>query len=153
MRIIPGKTKVGLELFRGVTLADIIIGGIAFGLAVLVLVAGLPHKLYYLCGILMVGGLLIIRLDDEPMYKTITAVVLHFLAYRHMYRRLRLVEGEQVEEQTEEESALSRKERKARKKAAKKERKADDKLLRSHKLSKEEEDAIWLKRANQPLKP
>ena len=42
MRLIPGKTKVQVELFKGITLADMLVGGIAMVMAVLVLTSSLP---------------------------------------------------------------------------------------------------------------
>jgi len=167
MRIIPGKTKVGIELFRGITIADMIIGTIGFGLIVLVVASSLPAKMVFCCVIFVLFALMVVRIDDDPLYKMGLHMVLHFLAYkRHYARMIDDATLQEMKERGHEEVAFERifEERqaaaqpvvirtkadaKAAKRAEKAERKADDKLLRSHKLTKEQEDAIWLKRARQ----
>ena len=37
MRLIPGKTKVSIELFRGVTLGDIVVCAAAMGMMILLI--------------------------------------------------------------------------------------------------------------------
>ena len=44
-RLIPNKTKVSVELFRGVTIGDVIVGGIGMLMLVLVIISNLPFKL------------------------------------------------------------------------------------------------------------
>lgn len=46
MRLIPGKTKVQVELFKGVTLADLLVCGVTMIMIVFVLVSSLPGKLF-----------------------------------------------------------------------------------------------------------
>ena len=47
MRLIPGKTKVQIELFRGVTLYDLAIALAAIVLIVFVMTSSLPGQLFF----------------------------------------------------------------------------------------------------------
>ena len=78
MRLIPGKTKVQIELFRGVTIWDILVGAIALILLILIIISSLPHKLWFCIGVGFLTTLLVIRLDDKPNY----ILVLHM--FRHL---------------------------------------------------------------------
>jgi len=172
MRIIPGKTKVQIELFKGVTLVDMVIGLIGAILLIFVVVSNLPFKLVFS---LIVGGitaLLIARLDTEPNYIYLMNVLKHIgypRRYEKVYEDLELVDiaengikdfafrdifekkEEESEEEEEEYKPETKEERKARLKAQKKERKADDKILKSKTATKEEKDEIWKKRAEQTV--
>lgn len=85
-RLIPGKTKVQIELFKGVRLTDILVGLIAFLMIVFVVISSLPFKFYIVLGVLFVAGLLLIRMDTVPNYIYLVNMLRHF-AYRRTYRR------------------------------------------------------------------
>ena len=161
MRLIPGKTKVRLELFKGVSLADIAVGGVAMGLMLLVFVSNLPGKVYFCVGIAFVAALLLVRFDSEPSYRYLLRILLHFCMKR-FYERLdtdellvkggdaddgnlieALFEGE--EEAEEKTPALSAKEKKKKEKEL---YAREQKILHSKTATKEEKDAVWLARAN-----
>ncbi len=157
MRLIPGKTKVQIELFKGVTLTDIIIGLVSAILLVFVLTSTIPGKVYIIFGLILLTAGLLVRLDSEPNYIFLMHIFRHFAFKRKFARaskdsdfvkRPDAADGEKdaAEELPPEETAA---ERKARLKAEREERKADDKILKSKTATKEEKDAIWLKRANQ----
>ncbi len=165
MRIIPGKTKVQIELFRGVSLWDMLVAAIALIMTALIVVSNLPAKLVFLSVHLILSAVLLARFDNEPNYLYLISIIRHF-GYKRKFKKSmddeklfairtkgeynvyfdELFPEKSEEEQTPEESP---EERRARKKAEKAEWKADEKLLKSKKLTKEQEDAIWLKRANQ----
>ena len=86
-RLIPGKTKVHIELFRGVTLRDILIGVIALTMLVFVLLSNLPGKLWFCIGIVFLTVLLLIRLDEQPNYIYFLHI-LTFFGYRRRFERL-----------------------------------------------------------------
>ena len=166
MRIIPGNTKVQIEIFKGLTLWDMLAGAIAAILLALIVVSTMPCKLLFISIHLVISVLLLSRFDKEPNYMYLIHIIRH-LGYKRRFDRMdsdeRLYEikdrGEYdvamdevlPEEPKEEPKQIkeTKAERKLRLKAEKAERKADDKLLKSKKLTKEEEDAIWLKRAQQ----
>ena len=86
-RLIPGKTKVQIELFKGVRLTDILVGLIAFLMIVFVVISSLPFKFYIVLGVLSVAGLLLMRIDTVPNYSYLVSMLRHF-AYRRRYRRV-----------------------------------------------------------------
>ncbi len=87
MRLIPGKTKVQIELFKGISLWDVLIGGIAVAMMLLVLISSLPFKLVICIGILLIGGMLLVRLDTEPNYIMALNMIKH-LAYHRRYEKV-----------------------------------------------------------------
>lgn len=157
MRLIPGKTKVEIELFKGITLSDILVAGVAMVMVVLVLLSSLPGKVYIVGGIGILAAGLLARMDTVPNYTYLLHILRHF-GYVRRYGRKR---GDQMaaaspeEQETAAPSAAAeaapapketKKERKARLKAETAERKREDKLLKSKKASEEEKEAIREKR-------
>ena len=86
MRLIPGKTKVHVELFRGVTIGDVIVCGIAMAMLVLLLVSNLPWKLGITIAIAVVTALLLLRLDEQPTYVYFLHILSFFGFRRHFAR-------------------------------------------------------------------
>ena len=76
-RLIPGKTKVSIELFRGVTIGDLIVGAIAFAMVLLVFISNMPGKLWICIGIVALAAFLIFRMDGQANY----IYLLHILTY------------------------------------------------------------------------
>ena len=166
MRIIPGNTKVQIEIFKGVGLWDLFIAAIGAIMLTLILVSTLPFKYVFAVIHLFIVALLLIRLDKEPNYLYLLHIIKHF-AFSRRFERTDKDEvlfdiadrGEnevafdeifkEDEEPEEEEHIETAAERKERLKREKEEYKKDTKLLKSKTLTKEEEDAIWLKRAKQ----
>ena len=85
-RLIPGKTKVKIELFKGVRVADVLVGLVAFLLLVFVLISSMPYKFYIVLGVLFIAGILLVRTDGVPIYTYLLHMLRH-LAYRRTYRR------------------------------------------------------------------
>ena len=159
MRLIPGKTKVQVELFKGITLADMLVSGIAMVMAVLVLTSSLPGKIYILSvlGILTAG--LLARMDTVPNYTYLLHILRHFGYVRHFGR---LYDDEMLKARKagtagdlafdelfrqRMESQETPKERKKREKAEKALRKKEDKILKSKKTPEDEKEAIRARRA------
>ena len=78
MRIIPRKTKVSTEFFKGVSLPDILVG--AFGALVMffVFLSTLPGRLWIDLGLLFFFGFLLVHIDDEPNYMFLIRMLRHF---------------------------------------------------------------------------
>ncbi|MCI7124894.1 MAG: ATP-binding protein [Agathobaculum sp.] len=156
MRLIPGKTKVQVELFKGITLADMLVCGVAMLMAVFVLLSSLPGKVYILSGIGVLAAGLLARLDTVPNYIYLMHILRHF-GYTRRFGRLyddaMLLEGQSEEaafdELFSERIAVeeSPRERKKREKAEAALRKKEDKLLASSKVSEEEKAQILERRA------
>ena len=173
-RIIPGKTKVNIELFKGVTIGDIVVAGIAMVLFVLVLLSNLPAKVVILFVIVAVAALLLVRLDSQPNYMFILHILTFFGYSKHFGRsktdqmlaeisekgeRQAVLddffgeEGEKdghlqrIEILNEERQAEKKQESKAEQRANRAERKREDKILKSRKTTDEEKEAILARRA------
>lgn len=162
MWLIPGKTKVQTEIFKGVSLADILIGVIAGAVLIFLLASNLPYKFIISVVLLFITALLLIRIDTEPNY-VLLFHLLHYLGYPKRYERIysdRLLLNKQQEGGRKEEldkvyaedhqkTEETKAQKQQRKKQEKAERREDDRKLKDKKVSKEEKDAIWKKRAAQ----
>ena len=148
-RLIPGKTKVQIELFNGVRLSDVLVGLTAFLMIVFIVISSLPFKFYFVLGVLFIAGLLLFRMDTVPNYVYLMNMLRHF-AYRRTYRRA--ISDEQILNpdgsksksfakvfQNEQELKESPKERKER-------IKKEDKILASNKVPEAEKEKIRQRR-------
>ena len=86
-RLIPGKTKVQVELFRGVKIGDIIVSAIGLTMVIFVLISSLPYKLAFCAGVVLAAAVLLIRMDGNPNYRYLMHVIAHF-AYKRKYQRI-----------------------------------------------------------------
>ncbi len=159
MRLIPGKTKVKIELFKGITLGDVVVAVIALALMTLVFLSSIPGRFYIGIVILAIGGILIFRLDEEPTYKLLINF-LKFLSFprgyfrvyddKHMMARALGTEKELYLEELQEklkEDPLFELTDKERRKEEKKLFKKEKKILKNKKSTDEEKNAVWLARA------
>ena len=161
-RLIPGKTKVEVELFRGVTLGDVIVAGIGIGMLILLILSNLPYKFNFCIGLAAVTGLLLFRIDDQANYKYLLHILRHFgydRRFAKSYTDEMLVQRadgtmeeaalqELFQEQQEGiESKAEKKNRLAAEKARKKEYAREEKRLKSKTTPEEEKEAIRARRA------
>ncbi len=93
MRLIPGKTKVKIEIFKSITLADVIVGLVGLVAVTLCSISSLPGR-WIIAGIVAaVFVMLLFRLEDEPFY----VFVWHMLRYQAYPRRFsRIYTDEQL---------------------------------------------------------
>jgi len=158
MRLIPGKTKVKIELFKGITFADVLVALVGLGIAALCAVSSLPARWVITCIVISIFGMLIVRVYDEPMY----LFIWHMLRYNAYPRRLarvyddkaleRMSKGnlqdnldafyEKNDDEEEEESDPKEEQRKLKEII-----KAENKILKDKKATKEQKDEVWLARA------
>ena len=153
-RLIPGKTKVNIELFRGITVGDIVVGAVALAMLGLVFVSNLPWKFPICVAIFAVALLLLFRLDEQPNYIYILHI-LTFLGYHTHFERFtddklltdRYEKGikeaatdaffsEEKKLDRSEEKKLSREERRARRAEIKAQEKAKNKTLKENKKNR-----------------
>ena len=164
MRLVPGKTKVGTELFKGVKIADMVISAVALILIILVLTSNLPGKLYFTLGIAFLAAVLLVRLDSSDPNYVYFLHIFRYLIFDKFYKR-RLSEEDimmkNMSEEEKQEYILSRNVKnvedeiqetkediKKKKEALKQEIKEENRILKSKTATEEEKDAVWLKRAN-----
>ena len=86
-RLIPGKTKVQVELFKGITLSDIAVGAVFAAMLLFVVLSSLPYKAYICLALLFVAALLLARLDEQPNYAYLLNILRHF-SYKRRFARL-----------------------------------------------------------------
>ena len=169
-RLIPNKTKVRVELFRGVTVGDLIVAGIALALLVFVITSNLPFKWGLSIAIAGITALLLVRLDEQPNYIYFLHI-LSFMGYKRKFERAytdemilsakekgtretmvdELFEDEEEEEEEDEEEKTASGKKKQKKKtsvkpSAKKDRKpqgaADKQKIEEEKRLRKEEDKL-----------
>lgn len=89
MWLIPGKTKVKMEIFKGISLADVIIGVITFALLVCLFISNFSTlaKIILLGVTLFIAALLLVRVDSEPNYVMILHIIHYFAFPRRFVRR------------------------------------------------------------------
>ena len=153
-RLIPGKTKVNIELFRGVTVGDIVVGAVGLAMIGLVFVSNLPFKLPICIAVFAIALLLLFRLDEQPNYVYLLHI-LSFFGYRRHFERFsddrllaeRYEKGvkeaaadaffsEEKKLDRSEEKKLSREEKRERKAEIKAKEKAKNKTLKENKKNR-----------------
>ena len=87
MRIIPGNTKVKIEIFRGVGLWDLLVGALAAIMLALIVVSTLPFKLVFVTIHILISVVLLARFDKEPNYLYLIHVLRHF-GFRRRFERV-----------------------------------------------------------------
>ncbi len=91
MRLIPGKTKVQIELFKGISLWDMLVAGIGILLVLFVLISSLPGKFYIITGIVIIFAALLVRMDTVPNYRYLLQILRHFAYTRSYDKNLKTV--------------------------------------------------------------
>ena len=86
MRLIPGKTKVKIELFKHVTIPDVIVGLIGLVAVTLCAVSSLPGRWIIAGVVAAIFALLLFRLDDEPLYVFLWNMMKFFAYPRRLVR-------------------------------------------------------------------
>ena len=85
MKYIPRRTKVKMEFYKGITLADIIFIAIGLGVLVLLIVSqGIPQdmKIYLsIAWVAIVGSLFMPIADGKRLYATL-GILFKFFAYK-----------------------------------------------------------------------
>ncbi len=85
-RIIPKRTKVSTEFFKGASIADTLVGFFGVLVMFLVFISSLPHRLWIDLGLLFFFGLLLTRIDEEPNYMFLLQLLRHFSHERRFQR-------------------------------------------------------------------
>lgn len=83
MRVIPKKTNVRLELFRGLEVVDVFVGGIGLAITIMLLLANIPGHIYMAIVIAAITVALVIPIDDDKGY----LMLLYFMRYLGRPRR------------------------------------------------------------------
>ena len=65
MRIIPKKTKVSMEFFKGIEIPDVLVGTVGITIVISVLFSNLPYRMGIALGIAVLFGASIIPIDGD----------------------------------------------------------------------------------------
>ncbi len=82
MRIIPKKTKVSMEFFKGVEVPDVIVGVIGICIVISVLFSNLPCRLWIGVGLAVLFGASVVPVEGEKAYMMIYNVMKYLARYR-----------------------------------------------------------------------
>ena len=160
-RLIPNKTKVRVELFRGVTDGDLIVCGIGLALLVFVITSNLPWKWGISVAIVGIIALLLVRLDEQPNYIYFLHI-LSFFGYKRKFERAytdemiiratakgeretmvdEIFEDEEGEEEEDEDTGSKKKKTKKEKTKSKEDEKAAKQKAAEEKRLRKEEDKL-----------
>ncbi len=82
MRIIPKKTKVAMEFFKGVEIPDVFVGIVGLSIVISIVFSNLPFRIYIGGAVAVLFGASVIPVDDEKAYM----MVFNFLKYVARHR-------------------------------------------------------------------
>ena len=80
MRLIPRNTKVRTSFYKGITIADVILGLVGLGLAALAVASNLPYRLFIALGIACLFIPLFIPVGEERIYKCALYLARHIFS-------------------------------------------------------------------------
>lgn len=85
LKLIPKKTKVKMEFFKGITIADIIVACIGFAGGVLFALASLPYNWYLAMAWVCLVGMLFMPVDSELRLYGCLGLLIRFIAFKKRY--------------------------------------------------------------------
>lgn len=87
MRIIPKRTKVRMELFKGVEVLDVLVGGVGLMIATSFLTANIAGHLYLSMIMVVITIMLIVPIEDDKGYLMIYQAARHFGRLRVYHKK------------------------------------------------------------------
>ena len=82
MRIIPKKTKVAMEFFKGVEVPDVLVGVLGVAIVISVIFSNLPYRMIIAGGIAVIIGASVVPIDGEKGYMMVYNLLKYFARYR-----------------------------------------------------------------------
>ena len=87
MRIIPKKTKVKLEFFKGVEVLDVVVGLVGGVFAVALFMSDLPGHIFLTFVVVAIFVALLIPFDDDKVYMSVYHVIKNFARHSVFVRK------------------------------------------------------------------
>ena len=87
MRVIPKRTNVRMELFRGVEVVDVIVGALGILITLSFVVSNLPGKLIFAGLVLAITVMLVLPFGDDKGYLLVLYALRYLGRPRHFYKR------------------------------------------------------------------
>ena len=82
MRIIPKKTKVAMEFFKGVEVPDVFVGIIGITIVISVVFSNLPFRLYIGAAVAVLFGASVVPVEGEKAYMMLYNLLKYLARYR-----------------------------------------------------------------------
>lgn len=82
MRIIPKKTKVSMEFFKGVEIPDVVVGIIGVAIVLSVIFSNLPYRMFIAGAVAVIFGASVIPIDGEKGYMMVYNLLKYFARFR-----------------------------------------------------------------------
>ena len=82
MRIIPKKTKVAMEFFKGVEVPDVLVGVLGIAIVISVIFSNIPYRMIIAGTIAVVIAASVIPIDGEKGYMMVYNLLKYFARYR-----------------------------------------------------------------------
>ena len=86
MRIIPKQTRVRMQFFRGLDVADVVVGLLGIGIAVFLFASDLPGRYWMMFGVLGLFFTLLMKIDNDKIYMMLLQMLKHFTS-RHAFAK------------------------------------------------------------------
>ncbi|MBQ2022687.1 MAG: hypothetical protein II213_03115, partial [Lachnospiraceae bacterium] len=83
MRIIPKKTKVSMEFFKGVEIPDVMVGILGTAIVLSVIFSNLPYRMYIAGAIAVVVGASVVPVDGDKGYMMVYNLLKYFARFRN----------------------------------------------------------------------
>ncbi|MEG0988965.1 MAG: ATP-binding protein [Clostridium sp.] len=97
MRIIPKKTKVTIEFFKGIDIINMLIGFIGLSLVALIIMSTVPFKLPIITALIIIFAVLLAPIDEDKNYEVVL-YVLRYLAHPRVVDNNKKIPLEQRDE-------------------------------------------------------
>lgn len=107
MRIIPKKTKVKLEFFKGIEVLDVVVGIVGAGLAVSLFMSDLPGHIFFALLVVVIFIGLLLPFDDEKVYMSVFHIIRNFARHSTFERKEKVENAENTEPVKEEKKKKS----------------------------------------------
>ena len=106
MRVIPKRTKVRLELFKGVEVVDVLVGAAGVGLAVSLMFSNLPGKYVMVVVVLLLTISMVVPIDDDKGYLFVIYLI-RYLGRKKEFQKKKVREAEEAAEEEKNAKALA----------------------------------------------
>ena len=96
MRVIPKRTKVRVELFKGVELVDILVGAIGLSVAVTLFTSNINYNVILAIIMLVITAALIVPLDDDKGYMLVFQMIKYLSRGTVFYKKSKKKKGKGI---------------------------------------------------------
>lgn len=83
MRVIPKKTKVAMEFFKGVEIPDVLVSAVGITIAMSIVFSNLPYRMVIAGGIAVLFAASVVPIENEKGYMMVYNVLKYLARYRN----------------------------------------------------------------------